>query len=61
MYTHDTQSTIFLYLDDLRESGAINMFHAAPILEDVFSLSKSEARNCLFAWMESKTQQGRAE
>lgn len=52
-----THPAIFLYLDGLRESGAINMFHAAPVLERVFSLTKSEAKNCLFAWMKSKTQQ----
>lgn len=48
---------IFYYLDDLRESGSINMFHAAPILERYFGLTRSEAKDTLFAWMKSKTQQ----
>jgi hypothetical protein len=52
-----THPAIFLYLDGLRESGSINMFHAAPILERVFSLTRYEARDVLFAWMKSKTQQ----
>lgn len=56
-----THPAIFLYLDGLRESGVINMFHAAPVLERVFSLTKSEAKECLFAWIEHKTTQQKGE
>lgn len=41
------------YLDALRESGATNMFGAAPYLTETFSLSKSEARTILSYWMET--------
>lgn len=41
------------YLDDLRESGRINMFGAAPYLELDFGISKSEAKDVLIYWMET--------
>ena len=41
------------YLDDLRESGATNMFGAAPYLMDEFGLDKREARAVLSYWMTS--------
>ena len=44
------------YLDDLRESGATNMFGAAPYLEDEFALSRKDARTVLVYWMESFTE-----
>ena len=43
----------FQFLDDLRESGAINMFGAAPYLQEEFGLTKTEARVVLQAWMRS--------
>jgi hypothetical protein len=43
----------FAYLNALRESGAINMFGAAPHLAAAFSLSNSQARDILLKWMES--------
>jgi hypothetical protein len=40
------------YLDELRESGAINMFGAAPYLAEEFcSLSRQQARDILSYWM----------
>jgi hypothetical protein len=39
------------YLDDLRESGATNMFGAAPWLKREFSLSPAEARAVLSYWI----------
>jgi len=42
----------FAFLDGLRESGAINMFGAATVLQDDFGLSKHEAREIVSAWME---------
>lgn len=41
----------FKFLDALRESGATNMFGAAPYLAGAFSLSNSEAREILQEWM----------
>jgi hypothetical protein len=39
------------YLDALRDSGATNMFGAAPYLQEEFALSKAEARSILGEWM----------
>lgn len=39
------------YLDELRESGVVNMFGAGPYLEEEFDLSKQEARTILKEWM----------
>jgi len=41
------------YLDDLRKSGAANMFGAAPYLEQEFSLDRNEAKAILAYWMET--------
>ncbi len=40
----------FKWLDDLRESGEMNMFGAAPYLADAFGLDKSAARKILQQW-----------
>ena len=50
--TRDEQE-YFDFLIDLRDSGAINMFGAAPCLSAEFGLDKREAREVLLAWMES--------
>lgn len=42
-----------LWLDTLRESGATNMFGAAPYVQEEFLLSKSEARATLGLWMKT--------
>ncbi len=44
-------SEYFEFLDDLRESGEINMFGAPSVLQEVFDLSKYEARDIVSAWM----------
>tara|TARA_E500000331_G_C17140656_1_gene662588 strand:- start:333 stop:491 length:159 start_codon:yes stop_codon:yes gene_type:complete len=41
----------FEILDDLRESGQINMFGAPSVLQEMFGLSKFEARDIVSAWM----------
>ena len=43
----------FEYLDALRESGVTNMFGAGAYLENRFDLSRYEARDILFEWMDS--------
>ena len=43
----------FIYLDVLRESGVINMFGAAPYLQDEFDLDRAEARKILVEWVET--------
>ena len=42
------------FLDELRESGAVNMFGASlPLREMFFELSKAEARKVLGYWMKT--------
>jgi hypothetical protein len=43
----------FDYLVELRDSGATNMWGAAPYLETEFGISRSDARKVLIAWIES--------
>jgi len=47
------QEVVNDYLDNLRSSGAINMFGAASYLERKFGLSAEEAQSRLLSWMES--------
>jgi hypothetical protein len=42
-----------LFLDDLRDSGATNMFGAAPYLVEEFGVSRTEAKNLLLTWMQT--------
>ena len=45
---------MLVYLDDLRESGATNMYGATPYLQSDFpDLSKAEARAVLSYWMKT--------
>lgn len=41
------------YLDNLRESGATNMFGAGIYLQDEFGVSRTDARTILTYWMKS--------
>lgn len=41
------------YLDDVREMGQINMFGAAPLIEEEFGLSRVESRKYLINWMDT--------
>jgi hypothetical protein len=50
----------FVYLDDIRESGAINMFGAGPYLQDAFGLSRYEARDILVEWMDTFAERQKA-
>ena len=42
---------IFEYLDELRESGSVNIFGAGQYLELEFDLTKHEARQYLSQYM----------
>lgn len=42
-----------VYLDNLRISGKINMYGAAPFLEAAFAISRKEARLVLSCWMKT--------
>jgi hypothetical protein len=47
------QEEVNLFLDDLRESGAINMFGAAPYVQKEFGVSRYDARDLVKNWMET--------
>ena len=44
---------VFKFLDNLRESGAINMFGAGTYVQDAFGLDRWEARDLVLEWMET--------
>jgi len=44
----------YIFLDNLRESGLVNMFGAAPYLREAFpELDKKTSRNVLVDWMKT--------
>lgn len=45
----------FEFLDTLRESGEINMFGAPRVLQEMYDLTKWEARDIVSAWMKQYT------
>lgn len=54
--TEEKKQEYFEFLDELRDSGATNMFGARPYLMEEFpELTKQEAGEVLQAWMRSKS------
>ena len=43
--------TVYLFLDELRESGVTNMFGASPYIEQEFDVTPSVAKQWLLNWM----------
>ena len=46
-----TTNKYWIYLENLRRSGVVNMFGAAPYLQDVFGIDKNRAKEILADWM----------
>ena len=44
---------MFQYLDDLRESGQVNMFGSGTYLQSAFGLSRYEAKDVVLEWMKT--------
>lgn len=44
----------FMFLDDIRKSGKINMFEAPRVLREMFDLDKQESFKIVEEWMKSK-------
>lgn len=44
---------VFVYLDELRESGVTNMYGAGPYVEDEFDVDRRTARSLVVEWMET--------
>jgi hypothetical protein len=41
----------FIFLDNIRETGKINMFGAAPYLQEAFQLNRYDAKDILLEWI----------
>jgi len=50
------QVQVNYFLDDLHESGAINMFDAASYIVEEFGVSRIEAEEFLSNWMQTFTE-----
>lgn len=48
-----TDNKYWIYLEELRRSGATNMYGATPYLEAKFGLPYNEAKNVLLDWMKN--------
>ena len=55
---NDKYLTEFIYLDELRESGEINMMGAPRELQYEFDIDKIEARKIFGLWTKQYAQQG---
>jgi|SanBayMetagenome_1026888.scaffolds.fasta_scaffold242434_2 hypothetical protein len=47
------QEQVNYFLDELRESGATNMFGAVPYIVEEFGFSRQEAQKFLVNWMQT--------
>ncbi len=53
------EQEILTYLNDLRNSGATNMFGALPYLQAEFpDVTKQECKRCLQLWMNTFNEEG---
>lgn len=48
-----TDNKYWLYLEELRKSGKINMFGAIPYLMTRFNISRKDATQILSDWMKN--------
>jgi hypothetical protein len=51
--TTELEENVFEYLNELRESGAVNMFGSSIYLIQDFGLDKRTARRLVGMWMQS--------
>lgn len=49
----ELQDEVNLFLDSIRKSGSINMFGAAPYIQEVFGVTRHEAKDLLLNWMQT--------
>jgi len=47
------EDEVFDFLDNLRESGATNMFGAGPFVQEEFGLERREASQFVGKWMKT--------
>ena len=48
-----TDNEYWIFLENLRRSGKVNMYGAAPFLTECFDIDKHEARKILGDWMKN--------
>lgn len=53
MIFDEISNEVFLYLEELRESGEINMYESPRYVAETFDVSKSMARKLVTTWMEN--------
>lgn len=51
--TTSLEKKVFLFLNDLRDSGITNMFGARPYIVETFGLPTKEAGDLLLLWMKN--------
>ena len=51
--TNESKEEIFTFLDDVRESSAVNMFEGGRLIQEQYGLSRYEARDILLEWMKT--------
>lgn len=47
------KDAVFSFLDDLRDSGKINMFGAGVYVQEMYCLKRSEANALVVEWMQT--------
>ena len=57
----ESEVEVLEYLNELRESGATNMFGAGPYVENVFEFDKQESRRLVSLWMSNFNDEGNYE
>lgn len=58
METVMNKDVVFQFLNDIRESGKINMFGAGPYVQEVFGVDRYEANELVKEWMMSFQKRG---
>ena len=48
-----TTNEHWIYLEELRKSGVVNMYGAAPYIMSEFHVSQDEAKEILLNWMKN--------
>lgn len=48
-----TQEQVNRFLDDLRETGVTNMYGAGPYIQEIFNVTRYDAKRYLIKWMET--------
>ena len=59
--TTETEKEVFSFLNDLRDSGATNMFGATPFIMDEFNLDQATSKRLLSTWMNNFNKEGNYE